>query len=54
MKLEGKSSVTGSSQGIGQGIAVHLATGGASVVIDYRSHPEGAEETLAKVQAAGG
>jgi glucose 1-dehydrogenase len=55
MKLEGKVAlVTGSSQGIGQGIAVHLATEGASIVIDYRSHPEGAEETLAKVQAAGG
>jgi glucose 1-dehydrogenase len=55
MKLENKVAlVTGSSQGIGQSIAVRLATEGASIVIDYRSHPEGAEETLAKVQAAGG
>ncbi len=55
MKLEGKIAlVTGSSQGIGQGIAVRLATEGASIVIDYRSHPEGAEETLAKVEKAGG
>jgi glucose 1-dehydrogenase len=44
MKLAGKVAlVTGSSQGIGQ-----------SIVINYRSHPEGAEETLAKVQAIGG
>jgi glucose 1-dehydrogenase len=55
MKLEGKVAlVTGSSQGIGQGIAVRLAAEGANIVIDYRSHPEGAEETLAKVEAAGG
>jgi glucose 1-dehydrogenase len=55
MKLEGKVAlVTGSSQGIGQAIAVRLAQEGANVVINYRSHPEGAEETLAKVQAAGG
>ena len=55
MKLEGKVAlVTGSSQGIGQGIAVRLATEGASIIIDYRSHPEGAQETLAKVEAAGG
>jgi glucose 1-dehydrogenase len=55
MKLEGKVAlVTGSSQGIGQAIAVKLASEGADIVINYRSHPEGAEETLAKVQAAGG
>jgi glucose 1-dehydrogenase len=55
MKLEGKVAlVTGSSQGIGQAIAIRLAQEGASVVINYRSHPEGAEETLSKVRAAGG
>jgi glucose 1-dehydrogenase len=55
MKLEGKVAlVTGSSQGIGQAIAVRLASEGADVVINYRSHPEGAEETLAKVRTAGG
>lgn len=54
MKLEGKVAlVTGSSQGIGQAIAVHLASHGADIVIDYRSHPEGAKETLSKVEAAG-
>lgn len=54
MKLEGKVAlVTGSSQGIGQAIAAHLASEGADIVIDYRSHPEGAEETRAKVEATG-
>lgn len=55
MKLQGKVAlVTGSSQGIGQAIAIRLAEEGANVVINYRSHPEGAEETLSKVKAAGG
>ena len=55
MKLEGKVAlVTGSSQGIGQAIAVKLASQGASIVIDYRSHPEGAEQTLKEIQALAG
>jgi glucose 1-dehydrogenase len=54
MNLQGKVAlVTGSSQGIGQTIAIHLAQAGADIVIDYRSHPDGAKETLAKVEAAG-
>ena len=54
MKLEGQVAlVTGSSQGIGQAIAIRLAEEGANIVIDYRSHPEGAEETKAKVEATG-
>ncbi len=54
MKLDGKVAlVTGSSQGIGQAIAVHLAQEGADIVIDYRSHPDGAHETLGKVEAVG-
>ncbi|PSB03136.1 glucose 1-dehydrogenase [Merismopedia glauca] len=54
MKLEGKVAlVTGSSQGIGQAIAVRLAQEGADIIIDYRSHIEGAQETLSKVEAAG-
>ncbi|GAC1469942.1 MAG: SDR family oxidoreductase [Chamaesiphon sp.] len=54
MKLEGKAAlVTGSSQGIGQAIAERLAQEGADIAIDYRSHPEGAQETLAKVEATG-
>jgi glucose 1-dehydrogenase len=54
-RLAGKVAViTGSSSGIGQSIAVRLATEGAAVVIDYRGHPEGAEETQKKIAAAGG
>lgn len=35
-------------------IVLRLAQAGADVVINYRSHLEGAEETLAKVQALSG
>jgi glucose 1-dehydrogenase len=45
--------VTGSSSGIGQGIAVRLAREGANIVIDYRGHAEGANETLKMVEGAG-
>lgn len=54
MKLEGKVAlVTGSSGGIGQAIAIRLAEEGADIAIDYRSHPDGAQETKTKVEAAG-
>lgn len=54
MKLDGKVAlVTGSSGGIGQAIAIRLAEEGADIVIDYRSHPDGAEETKTKVEATG-
>lgn len=54
MKLEGKVAlVTGGSQGIGQAIVLRLAQEGANVVINYRSHPETAEDTKAKVEALG-
>ena len=45
--------VTGSSSGIGQAIALRFASEGANVVIDFRSHPEAAEETRAKAEAFG-
>src|SRR5919112_5299175 len=45
--------VTGSSKGIGRGIAIRLAQEGADVVINYNSDPGGAEEALAEVQALG-
>lgn len=54
MKLSGKVAiVTGSSSGIGQAIAIRLATEGANIVVDYRSHPEGADETRSRIEAAG-
>lgn len=46
--------VTGSSSGIGQGIAKRFAEEGARVVIDYVGHPDGAEQTLKMVEQAGG
>jgi len=53
-RLAGKFAlVTGGSQGIGQGIAIRLAREGADVAIVYRSHPEGASETVARIAEAG-
>ena len=46
--------VTGSSSGIGEGIAIRLASEGASVVIDYLSHPDSAQQVGDKIKAAGG
>ena len=46
--------VTGSSSGIGQGIALRFAQEGARVVVDYVGHPEGADQTLAMIKKAGG
>ena len=45
--------VTGSSSGIGQAIALRLGSEGASVVIDYLTHPDAANETKSKIEAAG-
>jgi glucose 1-dehydrogenase len=53
-RLQGRVAVvTGSSSGIGQSIAVRLAHEGARLIIDYHSHPEGAEDTLRQVTEAG-
>ena len=54
-RFEGKVAVvTGSSSGIGQAIAVRLASEGASIVIDYHSHPEGAQDTQQQIAAKNG
>ena len=53
-RLHGKSAlVTGSSSGIGAGIAVRLAQEGANIAINYRGDREGAQQTRAAVEAAG-
>jgi glucose 1-dehydrogenase len=53
-RLAGKTVlVTGSSKGIGRGIAERLARDGADVVINYNTDPRGADEALAVVRAAG-
>ncbi len=46
--------VTGSSRGIGAGIAKALAAQGAKVVVNHRSSPDGAEEVAAAIRSAGG
>jgi len=53
-RLDGKVAlVTGSSQGIGQGVAIRLAQEGAKIVVNYHSHPEGADDTVKQIQDAG-
>lgn len=55
MKLKGRNAlVTGASRGIGRACAVELARQGANVGINFRSHPEEAEEVAKEVRAAGG
>jgi len=46
--------VTGSSRGIGRGIALSLAERGWQVVVNYRSNRAAAEEVQKAVDAAGG
>jgi glucose 1-dehydrogenase len=53
-KLTGKVAlVTGSSSGIGQGIAVRMAKDGADIVVNYSGNIEGAQETQKQIEAFG-
>ncbi len=53
-RLQGKVAiVTGSGSGIGQAVAERFAKEGANVVVDYLHHPDGADATKAKIEAAG-
>ncbi len=45
--------VTGSSRGIGRGIAVEFGREGASVVVNYNSNSEAANEVVEAIQASG-
>ncbi len=55
MLLEGKIAVvTGGSRGIGRAIAEDLAANGASVVVNYHSNSEAAENVVTGIQETGG
>ena len=55
MAIRGKHAlVTGSSRGIGRGIALKLAQQGVRTAIHYFTQEDAANETLAKVRACGG
>ena len=45
--------ITGSSKGIGRGIAERFAREGADVVINYNSDPKGAEEAVREAESHG-
>jgi NAD(P)-dependent dehydrogenase (short-subunit alcohol dehydrogenase family) len=54
MRLQGKQAfITGSSRGIGRGIALKLAREGATVAVHYHRNHEAAADTLAEVRELG-
>jgi len=54
LRLAGKTAlVTGSSQGIGEAVALRLAEEGADIVVNYHTHPEGAERVVESIRGMG-
>ena len=54
-ELTGKVAVvTGASKGIGAGIAKRFGAAGASVVVNYASSREGADQVVAEIKKGGG
>src|SRR5215217_2966154 len=55
VQLENKvAAVTASSLGIGRAIALAFGQEGASVAVNYRSHPEGGQEAVEEIEKRGG
>ncbi|MCB2181463.1 MAG: 3-oxoacyl-[acyl-carrier-protein] reductase [Desulfobulbaceae bacterium] len=55
MNLEGRIAVvTGGSRGIGKAICLALAEKGATVLVNYVSRPDAAEETVSSIKESGG
>jgi NAD(P)-dependent dehydrogenase (short-subunit alcohol dehydrogenase family) len=46
--------ITGGSRGLGRSAALHCAARGSGVILTYNSHPEGADEAVRTIEAAGG
>ncbi|WP_036967657.1 SDR family NAD(P)-dependent oxidoreductase [Promicromonospora kroppenstedtii] len=46
--------VVGASSGIGQAAAIRAAEGGSGVIVTYNANQDGALETVARIQEAGG
>src|SRR5215475_9205109 len=46
--------VTGAGRNIGRAIALHLAAGGASVVVNVRSNQDEARAVVGEIEARGG
>lgn len=54
MRFAGRNAlVTGASRGIGRSVALALAKEGANVAINFRSHPDEAEEVAKEIRALG-